>query len=293
MKPSPEQTLTQTDVTFGDTLIRLYRFAQAADYADRTSHVPILHSHPFYEVMLCPSYPFRIVLEKKGDVHLTSGTCFMIAPGKPHCAVGTTGHPPISFGISVKKMEGAVPLFRRISEGLRGNREQILPLSTETKALFEAWQRSREWTLEGFCESKMLAYRFLHAFFKDLALPGREPIRPGAENKAGMGALLDTLLDDRHYRLKEIARALGYTRKHTLRLIHQRYGCDFRTIRERKALEAAKIYLTAPEDVSVKEIADALGYGSESAFYAFFKRATGSTPKQYRQAWIEQRRDNP
>jgi len=292
MKKRPEYTLTQTEVTFGDALCRLYRFAQAEDYAEKTSHVPILHRHAFYEVMLCPSYPYHIALEKKDDVHLTPGTCFLIAQGKLHCAVGTAGKPPISFGLSVEKVEGTVRLFRPISDRLQGSREQTIRLSDETKQLFETWRKSDESTLDGFCESKVLAYRFLYAFFRDISLFGKEKIRAGTENRAGVAAHLDTLLDDRRYNLKEIAHALGYTRKHTLRLIRQRYGCDYRTVKERKALEAAKIYLTAAEDMSVKEIADALGYGSESAFYAFFKRTTGFTPKQYRKLWIEGRRDD-
>ena len=126
---------------------------------------------------------------------------------------------------------------------------------------------------------------FFHAprrhlrFLSPLALGGGLGMLAGAHVLA---AAIETLMDRRKYRLEEIAQMLGYTPKHMALLIKKQYGCDFRTLRRQKILEAAKIYLFS-QNLSVAEIAQLLGYRSESAFYAFFKEETGVTPRAYRE----------
>lgn len=60
-------------------------------------------------------------------------------------------------------------------------------------------------------------------------------------------------------------------------------GLKFSDIHERLRLEAARTYLRRGE-LSLDEVAEILGYSEQSSFGRAFKRWTGQTPRQYRQA---------
>ena len=283
MRSVTKEILTRTEVSFGDALCLLYHFFEAGDYEERTSHVPILHTHLFYEIMMPAEYSYRVVLQEGRDgISLSESVCLPIAPQTPHCAVGTARKPPVSFGILLEKTEGSVGFYQAISERLQQISGKTIPLSEKSRSLFLSWRQCDAKTLDGYCQSKILAYQFLYSFFKDINSLEEGRLNASVQKRADLTTLLDTLLDDRRYTLKEIADALGYTRRQTLRLVYQRYGLSYRTVRENKLLEAAKAYLVAEGEMSVKEIAGALGYESESSFFSFFKRKTGYTPKQYR-----------
>lgn len=61
------------------------------------------------------------------------------------------------------------------------------------------------------------------------------------------------------------------------------HGTSFSEVLEELRLALAKAYLESPE-TSLDEIAEALGYGEQTSFGRAFKRWTGTTPKQYREA---------
>ena len=98
MKKKLGYTITETEVSFGDALFRLYRFGKTQDYTQKASHIPILHKHPFYEIMLCTAYGYRVVTEDS-DIFLLPNNFLLVNPQKLHCAVGSVGKPPLSFGI--------------------------------------------------------------------------------------------------------------------------------------------------------------------------------------------------
>ncbi len=281
MKTVSPNTIIQNDVILGNALFHLYRFTRTEGAAEKASHIPILHDHPFFEVMLAAGTVYDLILEEN-SISLSPHTAFLVPIGLSHCAHRANGVFPISFGISLQKTKGAFALYQGVDECLNKTAGKMLTLSYETEMLFYDWYRCEGETPDGLCTSQVYATRLLYSFLKDISAFGEERVAPSAERKADTLALLNTMLDDRRYSLKEIADALGYTRKHTLRLIHREYGCDFRTLKKQKALEAAKLYLLSPERMTVKDIATALGYDSESAFYAFFKHETGLSPMKYR-----------
>lgn len=281
MKSVFQSTITQNDVILGDVLFHLYRFTRAEGAVEKASHIPILHDHPFLEVMIAADKVYDLTFEENA-LSLSPHTAFLIPIGLSHCAHRTDGVFPISFGVSFEKTKGFFAFSGRIGECLNQSVGRAFVLSPETEMLFFDWYHCDEETPDGLCKSQVYATRLLYSFLKDVSAFGEDRITSSAERKTGVHALLNTMLDDRRYSLNEIADALGYTRKHTLRLIHRKYGCDFRTLKKRKALEAAKLYLLSPERMTVKDIATALGYESESAFYAFFKHETGLSPMKYR-----------
>ena len=282
MKNVTPNTITQNDVILGDALFSLYCFERAEGIVEKASHIPILHDHPFFEVMLCAETVYDVILEEEA-FSLSAHTAFFVPMGLAHCAGRTENIFPISFGVALQKTKGSFSFYNSVSDRIRQCEGKAFSISPETEMLFNDWYRCDGETPESLCMRQVYTVRFLYSFLKDISAFGEEKaVSSSAERKMGVDALLNTMLDDRRYSLKEIADALGYTRKHTLRLIHRRYGCDFRTLKKRKALEAAKLYLASSQRMTVKDIATALGYESESAFYAFFKHETGLSPMKYR-----------
>lgn len=280
-----ENPIIQTEAVFGDALCRLYQFVHGESSAQVTAwHLPIFHSHSFFEIMITGEQGYRIILEKE-TVKLPPNSLYMIPAGKQHCAADTVGLGDISVGFSLEPAKGGSPaVFKTVSSALLQALEAPKPLSGETERCFREFYQCDNGSMQDVFYKKVLAYRLIYGLLRDLQVLKDEPQFFG-DRHTNLAAAVEALMERRKYRLEEIAQILGYTPKHMALLIKKQYGCDFRTLRRRKIMEAAKIYLSS-RTLSVAEIAQLLGYRSESAFYAFFKEETGVTPKTYRKTLL-------
>lgn len=101
---------------------------------------------------------------------------------------------------------------------------------------------------------------------------------------------VEKLMDaDKVYRMKDIsldkiAEMVGSNRAYISRVINQYAGMSFYTyINSRRIEDAIKILSGTDRDVTMKQIADDLGYNSLSAFYRVFQKETGCPPSKYRE----------
>ena len=69
----------------------------------------------------------------------------------------------------------------------------------------------------------------------------------------------------------------------TLRRRLKAEGTTFQQIKDEARCEAARLYLDKPE-LSINDVALQLGFTDPSAFHRSFKKWTGKTPGQFRQA---------
>lgn len=81
--------------------------------------------------------------------------------------------------------------------------------------------------------------------------------------------------------LGALAESLYLGEKQTERIIKKIYGTGFRERLTKIRIKSA-VELLLESDVSVKEIAERVGYDSYNGFYSAFKRKTGKTPDEYR-----------
>jgi AraC family transcriptional regulator len=84
--------------------------------------------------------------------------------------------------------------------------------------------------------------------------------------------------------LDEIAAAISRHPVHLARQFRRHYGCTIGDYIRRLRLENARRLLTATDETLVM-IALACGFSGQAHFSTFFKRATGLTPAQYREAF--------
>lgn len=85
-------------------------------------------------------------------------------------------------------------------------------------------------------------------------------------------------------RLMEVLGGLGISNRRLAQLYQQEYGMTPVAYADRLRVEAAKERLRGTED-SITDIAYALGFESLSAFFALFRKHTGSTPREFRSGW--------
>ena len=95
---------------------------------------------------------------------------------------------------------------------------------------------------------------------------------------------LEDFAEHASYRVKEIARKGGVSRRQLPRFFSEKFGCSSQHWLQNLQLRLAKELLVQREPG--KAIASKLGFNHESSFYAFFRRATGMTPRTYAKAHV-------
>ena len=110
------------------------------------------------------------------------------------------------------------------------------------------------------------------------------PERCGQAPAAGLAEQAKKLIDD-HYGKRTLLTAelkkLGVTQSHLAAVFRQQYGVTPMRYLGSRREQQAKILL-AETGAPVIDIAAAIGFDSLSAFYAFFKKQTGTTPHLFR-----------
>ena len=89
--------------------------------------------------------------------------------------------------------------------------------------------------------------------------------------------------------LPTLAEAVGCSVNHLSQVINSGLGVSFFDYLNRHRIEYAKILLgnCAGHNNAILNVAFAVGFNSNSAFYAAFKKCIGQTPAQYRRAQIK------
>jgi len=86
---------------------------------------------------------------------------------------------------------------------------------------------------------------------------------------------------DRFHSLEEAAEAAGMEPSAFSRFFHKAIGTTYTSFQHAYHVSLA-IEILLGKHVTVKEVADAVGYGSVSTFSRHFKRMTGSSPAAFR-----------
>lgn len=86
--------------------------------------------------------------------------------------------------------------------------------------------------------------------------------------------------------LTELAETLGINNKYLSQVINELHGLNFMDFINGYRIRAAQKMLTAPryKHYTIMAIADEVGFRSRSAFYTAFKKLTGQTPTEFKNA---------
>jgi YesN/AraC family two-component response regulator len=86
---------------------------------------------------------------------------------------------------------------------------------------------------------------------------------------------------DKKFDLNVLSDTVGLSYSHVRRVFSEEMGESILKYVYKVKIEAAKKLLTEPH-VSIKEIAEQLGFYNKQSFYRFFKKFEGITPNEYR-----------
>ncbi len=102
--------------------------------------------------------------------------------------------------------------------------------------------------------------------------------------KEEFSVLLNLYVCDREYSMEDIAKRLGYSPRHLLRVIQSIYGMSLAEYRNKQRCEEAKRLLRHTKKPMDAITAD-VGFKSPVAMREFFKKHEGTTPADYRKKY--------
>lgn len=200
--------------------------------AKEAAPVTTLHCHRYFEIHCNSGSEKRLPLPT-GEITLESGSFLVICPGCMHYSVDyPDGSCVLSF--ELRQCPGEAGFFTHFMRLLNSLNLKCLPASRKFRSAFEAYaHETPEATILGFCREQLLALQALVAFLEELsacAQRGDPPYTP--EHTGAFDAALDMMLYT-NLTLGQIANQLGYSPRHTARLIRRRYGDSLGAIRKK------------------------------------------------------------
>ncbi|POQ99030.1 hypothetical protein AU468_11630 [Alkalispirochaeta sphaeroplastigenens] len=233
-------------------------------------------------------YEVHYFLQGRGRFHLEQelwqigqGTLFFCLPGQVHSIEATNLEEPLSYYAVLLELDQRDHPLQELLER-EGRRWVARQIGTQFRFFFEELRErglSSQETLRRAAEHQFISFCYL------LAAPrGQE--RPRSSQAIHVEKALEVMQNslNRPASLEDIARSVGISREHLVRLCQESLGITpMRYLRKLK-VEAATSMLVSSR-CSVKEISRHLGFSSEFHFSRVFKGITGLAPSRYRRVF--------
>ena len=210
--------VSSISLNYGDADISFFNIK--LDFPKHTDAV--WHRHNYYEIHVCRKGHLEYTLEGK-NVSLRGGELLIIPPDLPHLSISLrrqtdTALCVISMDISM--VRGDKKFFDVLKEAL--DKHSNMPLCIDHIRDLELDLFSSHFsyhTVKGVCKLKAVAAEFLSLLFDgliddDLNLYGKRETT----------ILIDNMINLPDITLDDIARATNYSKRHTSRIIKEKYG---------------------------------------------------------------------
>ena len=228
------QNINGISLDYEDALIRLFNFY----FREKTpKEITSNHEHEFYELHFAyegsHSYTF-------GDqkTRITPNHILIVPPGTRHTTVPVIGGGykfyAISMHLSQKQENGG--FYDYFCSVLDRFALKAIPVDTSLIHHAEVLTRSELYnTVRGNCKLKATAGAFIYELFSTLDQFRSAPTFNYICDETAREIFLKELVNNPYYTLAEISSAIGYSPRHTARLIQRVFGCSLSQIRrERK-----------------------------------------------------------
>ncbi len=290
-----EVSIFECDVELGDAVFNLSRICKkeiSGTNADNDIK-SILHSHTYYECHLILSgvTVFTVendgVLHKGADVHtVKSGELFIIPPHTPHYPFTRQEDcNEIVFILSLRKVKGNEGFFDYFSAALET--AVCCPVSLDSSLIeniIRFCEGAEEYSIKTICRRKSIAYSIITALFEQIDTSAFSTPKSSKESERVRDITLGYLVTDYSTPISAIAKKLGYTTRHTSRLIRELYGKSLRDVRNENMLTSAKDLIKSYPEFSLSQIARKSGFSSLTAMRSAFEKSEKMTPKEYKDA---------
>jgi AraC-like DNA-binding protein len=194
------------------------------------------HSHRFYEFhfALRGSYTYTV---NNRVITLNQNQFLIIPPMVSHIAVCNeeSNYSFVSLSLDLSKDEGEGGFFGYFRDVL--NRHSEMPIQM-TSDFVEKSLRLRHFIngpnyIRNVCALKMLGSEFIYSLFQSLdGYSSACSVRP-MMGDVDRSVLLEELINNPSLSLGKIAEELGYSARHTARIIKKTYGCSVSQLRKK------------------------------------------------------------
>ncbi len=222
---------------YGDALLKLLKIKIISS---KREEYDVTHNHKFYELHLAHqgSYTYTV-----GDEQITlqKNQLLIIPPNIPHVSVsGKKGDYEYScLSIHLSQIVGVAGFFSYFENVL--NKYAKTPITVQPSLigkiskLHDLDQQSN--IIRDTCALKVYASSFFYELF--YLLDGFSSTTPQHSSQIDTDerlVLLEELMNDQNLSLSEISKEIGYSSRHTARLINKYYGCSLSEFRKRQAV---------------------------------------------------------
>lgn len=288
--------VNSTRVNFGDAVLKLFYIStQSVPHApDRIS--PLYHGHYYYECHLVTSGSGYIAMDDH-SVSLSAGELLIIAPNSEHfqfCATAPEAETHV-LALQLEEAEGNTGFFKYFQSSLQEAADHPILLPAALVRLYSSFCASftlSEASLGDICRQQTAAYELMTALFQHLN-DFQAPVLAQYDllEQDNKEITLETLLYSMDYSLAAIAEKLGYSVRHTARLIRKNYGCNYRELRQRCMVASAKNLLTVQPTLSLEKVALQSGFSNVHTMNRVFLKQEGCYAADYRKKQGERRQD--
>lgn len=226
------------------------------------------HDHPIFQII----WVTEGVLELRNHhaVHrLRLGHLCIIPPRQPHSLSTKRGYQQLGIDLTLQDSRGFVALLERRLRVLTVlDRAHLLSALPELKAAYRRLDVDSRLRTAHILDSILLdsvaQFQGERAFQQELIL-------------LLSGRMSEKLL------LDEVARHMGLSKTHLERLTHREFGCSVMELSARlRTNEACSLLINS--ELSLTQIAEALGFYDPPHFSRFFKKRMSATPMEFRRA---------
>jgi len=279
--------INSVDMTFGDAHFMLHYIVDS-NYMENKAQVTLsslYHRH----------LRFELHAENKGSLTVNCGnqrilvSCgegLLIPPNTEHYTVrNTEDTEDMVLAITMDRTEGEEHFYDYLYEQILQKSLVSIKFSEELlQKISDYLKFGGENDMRSICVRKFKAYEIMILLFENLDLWAKaEFTSEQSRSKAEQTSIhLETLVDRIDYPLTQIASDLGYSVRHTLRLIKKKYGKNLNEIRTERMLNSAKRMLLEERGISLNDVAFRAGFSGISAMRRVFVNNCGCTPSEFR-----------
>jgi len=275
---------TWRTLNFGQCALSMKRF-QVFDHEFWSSVSE--HVHPFFEMLVVLNGRICYSIENhRVELEPHDGKALLIPPGVFHDRAHMVQDELIviiQFALTPIDRSGMEILEDMRAELARTHCQIMLPQHFDFAGLLKLCETHPPLWQELFCGTfnlfilNLFSTRF-GSLFGEKRIP-RQKNELSSMRIRRIEQIIEITLDA-HLRLNEYADRIGLSPRQVERLIRQYHQMPFANYLRMQRMEAAKKMLAAPF-VSVKNIANSLGYDDLSYFCSVFRKTAGCTPGEY------------
>ena len=271
-------------------------------YRIRSTHLDHQpHYHDYYQICFVVSGELQHI-QKNQSVRLSAGDAFLVPPGFVHAlhfenirseiyslafepALFSPGFPQSDAGRFLSDLQAGDPQSLGIQRRILLDTQVRKYLQNLLDCLIWQQQSCQQTALSAAPHLVAGALQLLQQSYYSQA----QNIEHAPKSRDG-GAMIQCLAYvDRHFRepicLTDLCKKFGFSRSVFCAAFPHLTGLPLRQYIAQKRISEAQILIRSQKDLTLSQVAAAVGYEDDTTFYRNFLRVCGVTPSQYRSLW--------